>query len=320
MIRSRSLWLDNAKAILIVLVVWGHLIEQVALLGGTTKAVFSAIYVFHMPAFVVICGMVSRADTGRASLAEMARRLVLPLVVFQILYWPVLGLLAPHKVGGILTPHWILWFLASLMAWRLMLPLFVQLRYPVVVAVGITLAAGYIGLIDQTLSLSRTLFFFPAFLFGHLHGRVVVEQLRTRKRLCALAFAMICLGAAWIFAHGASVKPLFGSQPYAAMSDHPGAQALIRLLAIAFGLTASVFFLALVPDKATLLSRVGRQTFSVYLWHGFIVVLFWTFIRHNGFGSETGFLALSAVFAIVVTFALACIAEAVSRRRHPLPI
>jgi fucose 4-O-acetylase-like acetyltransferase len=319
MIRSRSLWLDNAKAILILLVVWGHLIEQMAAVGGSTKAVFGAIYVFHMPAFIMICGIVSRAELSRAAMVDIARRLALPLVAFQILYWPVLHHLAPHKIGEFLTPHWILWFLVSLITWKLMLPIFVRLRYPVPIAIGIALVAGFVGLIDQTLSLSRTFVFFPAFLFGHLYGRRVVEYLRTRKSLCAVALVLICALAGWLIANGASVQPLLGKLPYAEMADQAVAPVFIRLLAIAFGIAASVFFLALVPDKASLLTRLGQQTLTVFLCHGFVVVLFWTFVRHNDLPSGAGFLVLSAVLAVFVASALACIGESVSRIRHPQP-
>ncbi len=316
--QPRSPWLDNAKAILIVLVVWGHLIEQVALLGGASHAIYGAMYVFNMPAFAMICGMLARPAVNRAACAQMARQLLLPLVIFQILYWPFLQMLAPHKVVAALTPLWILWFLASLVAWRLMLPLFVRLPYPLLTAVGLALAAGFVGAIDQTLGLSRTLFFFPAFLFGHLHGRKIVQHLRTRQTLCALAFALICIGATWIFARGVSVRPLFGSLPYAAMSDHQITQAFIRLAAIAFGIAASVFFLALVPDKATRLSPIGRQTFTIYILHGFVVVLFWAIIRQTGFGSEPGFLTLSAVLAVTVALALARLGAAMPQTVRPM--
>ena len=55
--KERNLKLDNAKGILITLVVIGHMLLPIQ---GTTRGVtnfFYMIYAFHMPAFVFISGL-----------------------------------------------------------------------------------------------------------------------------------------------------------------------------------------------------------------------------------------------------------------------
>lgn len=52
---SRKYNIDNIRAILIFLVVFGHLLETVDF--PLKSLIYSGIYVFHMPAFAFISGM-----------------------------------------------------------------------------------------------------------------------------------------------------------------------------------------------------------------------------------------------------------------------
>lgn len=59
-VKERNLKLDNAKGILITLVVIGHMLLPIQ---GTTRGVtnfFYMIYAFHMPAFVFISGLLAQ--------------------------------------------------------------------------------------------------------------------------------------------------------------------------------------------------------------------------------------------------------------------
>lgn len=313
MTQARSVRLDNAKAILIILVVWGHLIEQAALAGGASRSVYGAIYIFHMPAFVMVSGMVSRAALDRAELGRIARRLIAPLIVFQIVYWPFLDHFAPSRLGSLLTPHWFLWFLASLAAWRVMLPIFARLKYPVASAVLLALAAGFVPDIDRTLSLSRTLVFFPAFAFGYFHAGRSLELAASARSWCWVGFAAILGLAAWAFGNGADLLPLYGSLPYARIAGGGIELPLIRLLLIVLGLAASVFFLAIVPDAECRLRRLGASTFAVFLWHGVFVVLFWRASGGLGAGGGPAFILSSLAAAILLSCGIAGLSSAVPR-------
>lgn len=72
--------LDNARFLLISLVVTGHLLEQLADSGPITAALYRWIYLFHMPAFVLISGAVSKAALTRRRAFALVTGLLLPLV------------------------------------------------------------------------------------------------------------------------------------------------------------------------------------------------------------------------------------------------
>lgn len=309
-----SFRIDNAKAVLVGLVVWGHLIEEAALAGGLATLVYGAIYVFHMPAFALISGAVSKSTLAPGAMGRLSKRILLPLIVFQILYSPFLSAFAPTKVGGLLTPHWILWFLLSLAAWRLMLPLFVRLKFPVLTAIALALAMGFVDEAGRTLSLSRTFYFFPAFVFGHLYAGTALARVQTHKAWCAIGMAVILGAAAYLIADGMSVYQLFGSLSYAALPDFWAHPVLARAILIAVGIVASLFLLALIPDTGGMMSRIGQETLAVFLLHGFVAVILWRIMAQFPDTSEIGFLVLTLPLVVFIVVGIAMASRAVKRR------
>ncbi len=75
---SRSAWLDNAKGLLMILVIWGHLMEQMIAVSPLAAGTYGAIYLFHMPAFALVSGMVSGGDLNRQTILHLARKVLLP--------------------------------------------------------------------------------------------------------------------------------------------------------------------------------------------------------------------------------------------------
>ena len=76
--QRRSIHLDNAKAILIALVVFGSLLELGLLRTGAGAFAYLFIYLFHMPAFALVSGVLSKPDaytlSGARKLLSLADR------------------------------------------------------------------------------------------------------------------------------------------------------------------------------------------------------------------------------------------------------
>ena len=83
--RMRDNRLDVAKGVLIVLVVLGHLLEEVSgeWEDGLVRLVLTVIYAFHMPAFVFLAGLTAKSTR----LLERLLTFVMLLGVFQYLYF-----------------------------------------------------------------------------------------------------------------------------------------------------------------------------------------------------------------------------------------
>ena len=156
----RDPWFDNAKMALVTLVVIGH---AIILLPATAfnEHLYDFLYAWHVPAFVLVTGYLSRSFTWeRRRLYQLVRTVVVPYVVFEC----AIALFRIHVGGEQLEdlfkdPHWPMWYLAALFCWRMLTPILTRLPAALPVAVVVSLVAGlYAG---DTLDLARVLGLLP---------------------------------------------------------------------------------------------------------------------------------------------------------------
>jgi fucose 4-O-acetylase-like acetyltransferase len=265
--------LDNARFVLIACVVIGHLLEQVVDAGPIAAASYCWIYLFHMPAFVLISGAVSKPDMTRRRALALVTGLLLPYVVFQTLYpaWDAWLFQTGDWSQGYLTPYWLLWYLPSLACWRLLLPLFARLKFALPLALAIALAAGTVAWIGYPLSLSRMLVFFPLFLLGHRIGARRLQHLGgTPVRKTAAATVLLVAGIGAWFLRDLDPEWLYASTSYGDLQVAPWPGAGIRLALLLASALCALAVLALVPRHAMASGR-GRRSLTAYLMHGFLV-------------------------------------------------
>lgn len=316
---TRDPWLDNAKGALIVLVVVGHLWAIVPS-EGLRGDVYDFLYLWHMPAFIFIAGHLSRGfEYQPRRLWDLVTTLAVPYVVAE----GSLALFRIH-VGGedlehvFADPHFPLWFLPALIAWRLLTPLLRPLWGAVVVAVGVSLAAGLIGHDTARYGdLARILGFLPFFVLGLKATPERLTWLRGRlpAALGVLAFAGIGLLAfrfdGWI------ESGFLYFRPYDVMGEGDGRSIGLRLAVLAIGAVGTMAFLALVPAVDGWFTRIGAATMVVYLVHGFCVKA----LEYAGFGDlfSPGSLWGIVVPSIVgVLIALGLASRAARRLLDPL--
>jgi fucose 4-O-acetylase-like acetyltransferase len=266
--------LDHARFVLIALVVIGHLVEQLADSGPFAAALYRWIYLFHMPAFVLVSGAVSKADLTRRRAFALATCVLLPYVVFQTLYpaWDAWLSGSGDWSQGYLTPYWLLWYLLSLASWRVLLPLFARLKFALPLAVIIALAAGMAPWIGYPFSLSRTLVFFPLFLLGHRIGARRLQQLGAApaRRFAAVTVLAAAAAGAWSL-RDLDPEWLYASMDYASLGIAPFAGAMTRLALLTASTLCALSVLTLVPRRARH-AGFGRRSLTAYLVHGFLVL------------------------------------------------
>ncbi|NMO20865.1 acyltransferase [Pyxidicoccus fallax] len=268
---------ENTRAVLIILVVMGHSLEPLLSREPLARALYTALYLFHIPAFAFLSGHLSRAALDRKSLASIAWSLLAPLVIFQVLYvafdaWVLGRGLSRH---WLFQPYWLLWFLWSLACWRLMLPLLRRLPMPLGVSVAIALGAGLLPWIGYLFGLSRTFVFLPCFIAGHLARREWLLANAPHRRALAVALFAALGGCVWAMATGRVATPdpawLYGSASYAALGVKPftGIATRFALLCGALVFTWAVFILC--PRNESALTRLGGRSLAPFLLHGFVV-------------------------------------------------
>src|SRR5690625_801421 len=164
---QRDSFYDNARVGLISLVVFGHLLQPYTDLSTGSQTLYSLIYTFHMPAFILISGFFAKGSSKPNYIKNLINKLLLPYLIFQIIYTGYYYLLGKSNFqNDLFDPQWSLWFLLSLFFWHLLLILFKKIPafLSISIAIIIGLLIGYIDDVGSAFSLSRTFAFFPFFL------------------------------------------------------------------------------------------------------------------------------------------------------------
>jgi fucose 4-O-acetylase-like acetyltransferase len=310
--RPRDPWFDNIKMALVTLVVVGH---SWTLLPDTLARhwLYDFLYAWHVPAFVVITGYLSKGfEYTPDKLWKLVRTVAVPYVIFEaLLAW------FRYEVGGVrLTdlftdPHWPMWYLSALFFWRLMTPIFKRLPAKVAIATIISLVAGlYAG---DTFDMARIFGLLPFFVLGLKMHEGHWNLLRARMaRVYAVAglaviFVLARFTDSWI-----ETEWLYYRSRYDALDPDNVRAALIRLVLILVGLVGAYAFFALMPRVGGWFTRMGVATLVVYLYHGFPILT----ARYAGFpdwADDHLWVALVLTTAGSVALALFLAWEPVSR-------
>lgn len=269
--KERDPWFDNAKMTLVVLVVVGH---SWTLLPAGTGDFYDFLYAWHVPAFVLVTGYLSKSFSYEPRrMWALVRTVAVPYVIFEGLLALFRIYVGHEKLERLwANPHWPMWYLSALFFWRLMTPVFLKMPGKVVVAVLISLAAGVWA--GDVLDMARIFGLLPFFVLGLKMHPGHWNMLRAKR---ARIFAVVAMVGIFVLAHftwkliGDS-EWLYYRSPYDHLDDNDLRAATIRMCLLLVGLVGSFAFFALVPRSKSWLSALGASTLVVYLFHGFFVL------------------------------------------------
>lgn len=299
---ERNAFFDNARVILIFLVVFGHMIQPFTSEYAGVNTLYLWIYTFHMPAFILLAGFFAKGSGNTGYIWNLAKKLIVPYLIFQALYTIYYFFIGKADwQAGIFYPHWSLWFLFSLFSWHILLIWFKKIPsfYSISLAVIIGIGVGYFGEIGHTFSLSRTFVFFPFFLIGYW---VTEKQVMLVKRKAVKAISLIIMVALAItiyYLPDFNSGWLLASQSYGdlGMEQYGG---IARILIYVTAAVMVVSVLAWVPKQNFgWFTNLGARTLYVYLLHGFIV----QFIRQYellAVNNIVDFIGIAGISAMIV--------------------
>jgi fucose 4-O-acetylase-like acetyltransferase len=269
----RDPWFDNAKFALVTLVVVGHSMTMLPK-NVTDNWIYDFLYAWHVPAFVLVTGYLSRSfDYTPKRMWSLVRTVVVPYLVFE-------GALAVFRtqVGGETLrniwqdPHWPMWYLSALFFWRLATPVFkrmpMHLAVPVAVAVSVVAGAFAGNMFD----FARIVGLLPFFVVGLTLRREHVAALhRTWVRFAGLGVLAAIFVAARFTDRVISTEWLYYRARYSDLGTPNTTAMLTRLVLLGIGLLGALAFLSLIPATRTWFTRLGGASLVVYLFHGFVV-------------------------------------------------
>ncbi len=291
---ARDPWLDNAKMALVTLVVVGHawtLLPDTAL----DNALYDFLYAWHVPAFVLVTGYLSKSFAWtRTRMWHLVRTVVVPYLVFECAIALFRIYVGGEKLEDLFAdPHWPMWYLAALFFWRLMTPIFKPMPGGVLAAVGISLAAGLY--FSDTLDLARVFGLLPFFVLGLKATPERLELLRSRQAKVAAVGILTVIAVLSPFTdRWAATEWLYYRARYDELVASDLEAVAIRAVLLLIGTLGALAFLALVPRIGGWFARMGAATLVVYLFHGF-------FVKGAGYAGFGGWAEAHPLVALAVT-------------------
>lgn len=305
--KQRDAFFDNAKYLAIVLVAIGHSWEPIKGDSRILEAVYTVVYTFHMPAFIIISGYFSRSfDASPSRLKRLITGVAVPYIVFETAY-PLFKRWIdedPSQEISLLDPWYLTWFLCALFIWRMTTPIWKMVRWPLPLALGLAMAATVAPEIGDDLDLQRVLQFLPYFVLGLCMKPEHFHMVRTRTvRILAVPVFAVALAFGW-WAVPRMNTAWFYHRDSAQELGAPWWAGPVMVLAM-FGcsLLLTACFFAWVPRRHMWFTALGAGTLYGYLLHGFVVKAgdYQGWFEHAWLQRPLGEIFVSVVAAVGVT-------------------
>jgi len=116
----------------------------------------------------------------------------------------------------------------TLFIWKLILSLFMQLRFPILTAICLSVAVGYCNEVGDFLALSRMFFFFPFFLAGFKY-RHSVKSIRFPAMGLITGLILLISLFLILYVSPQETKWVLGSRSYALLGLHGWCAGILRL-------------------------------------------------------------------------------------------
>lgn len=274
---NRIHYWDTLRAVLIFLVVLGHLLTSISLdARPDLRALGLWIYLFHMPAFFMISGFFSKSYLKRGSGGRI--RLLTGYLILYVLFVAALHMGAILRFEGLSADLFLYcdnapWFLLAMVFCHLILPLAarVGVKLSLILSLCLSMAWSLLPLPDRLLSLHRCVSFLPFFLLGFFAGSLELKlPVSRRARSAGAAGLLLAWAAVRVWLKGLQqVSPVIyatnGFRFYSRFLPHEAL--LLKSGWYAASLLLSVCLMALIPQGETPITYVGRYSLPVYIFH-----------------------------------------------------
>ena len=307
--QNRNYLIDNSKGLLIFLVVLGHSLEFIRKDYEVARLLYVFIYEFHMPVFVFISGYLSKnVEKGRRN---AVRNFLTPFLLFNII-WNLITLVGPlflrgeftelpsEQVFSFFTPGWALWYIFAMFLWKILLPDLLKFKNIFILSVIAGIFVKLSGEFGSYMALSRTITFAPFFLAGYYSSEEKLKRFRKFTRFNILnkvpSILILIIGVliALIFVNYSNIADEFfwADRSYSNFNIEIFTGILLYI----------AVFINLMPENQTFLSKIGKNTLSVYFLHTYFIgsILGLTSLMSSNLGK---LLAL-IVGSLIVTFIL----------------
>ena len=276
--KQRDYYFDNLKAVLIFLVIMGHLVRRIR-----TDLFFEVrdfIYLFHMPLFIFVSGYFSKGfyKGGKYRWYKLINFLI--LFVLYVTLVQISYVIFQHDAfnpKAYIIQSGAPWYLLCMFYWYALIPLARKLPGWILIPLSLipSALAGCFPQIGTFLCLSRAIIFWPFFLMGYYCTHGQIERLRQPDlRLLSL----LCGGLTGVAFHLFRNRfprwayIIFARYSYDELEISTAGGIMLRLAVTLAAVLFSMGLMALIPSGKTPVSHVGRDTLPIYILHRPFVV------------------------------------------------
>lgn len=312
---------DLARALLIFLVVFGHIADSYVEDSARMREIFLFIYTFHIPCFLFLDGLFSKHTVNEKKYSHIFSYLIMYLFS-KILISLTRGIISHEFTFHLLSEDGLPWYGLALF-WFSLVTIFLR-KFPkkwvFISSIVLACFVGYDSTIHYSLAIMRSIVFYPFFFAGYcLEPSVLAEKLsRKWVKMCAggiiIIFAIICFrwGDQFYFLRtlitGTNSYKTFASAYNREDLIYFGGLMRLCYYAVVFLIGASV--ITLIPNHiphSGFLSAIGRRSLQIYILHRPVIYILYEGFKFDVFSHNAGisnYIIIPIAIGITVFFAL----------------
>lgn len=286
-LKERDNWFDNAKAILIAIVVIGHMAEALIVSAswtdGTPKwldALYKSIYVFHMPVFMAISGRFARGRIDRNDWIGVINKLIAPYVVVQTVMMVFYSFTGYGSVSNFsyMSPLFGIWYIITIAVYQLITPHLKKIKGLFLISLVVAVVIQFGHAVPKG-GFMRLFTYYPFFLFGYyfFQGDKLNFCKKIWFRVISVVAFIVLFGVVITESHYFKVGALTLKRVFTNIQDfYPYITELkflvYTLLHYAVGFVFFFFLMGIAPTKKKFFSNIGKYSTYIYLLHLFFIV------------------------------------------------
>ena len=293
---------DNLKGILIFCVVLGHFLESYleSNIYSNIRKIVIFIYFFHMEGFIFISGFLTSENSIKIN---NAIKLLILYYIFNYSYSLFFYFKFNFPINFII-PGFTYWYLLSLFSWRISIKFINKIEFLFILSILISLLEGYWECFSNAFSIIRTIGFFHYFVAGYKISKMniinifLIWRKGYKKYITFIILFLFFLYKINIYiSHNQITTSTLLMDTYDSKNT---LQKRIEIIIISY-IIILFFFLFLPNKKLPLLSKWGKNSLYIYLFHSSLIIISrYYFFSQKKYSNYI--LEYSMIFTLIILF------------------
>lgn len=277
----RLKYFDNAKEILIIFIILGHVFSACADYYGYEDNFFKFFSLFMIQCFFFISAYFSsRSKRKRGErLFKMIKLYLICQMIVTFYYSFILKTM--NFSFNVFYPRYTYWFLLTMISYLCLEYIFIKINFKITILLSfiISLVIGFIPFIGEYGSIARTFTFLPFYVLGFYADELkIVDKLRNNKfKKILIICSFLILVLSLLYDDILPYRLLRGKYSYYEVTGDLFSVFFKRIGFYIFSLIVSAIFLKMVTNKETFFIKLGQNSLIIYLSQGAILKTFITY-------------------------------------------